>query len=52
MIVPSSLPAELRHIGRIHHVAVIVRDIEESLAVYRDLLGLDLEAVMPSSPTG
>jgi methylmalonyl-CoA epimerase len=46
-VIPSSLPAELRHVGRIHHVAVIVRDIEESLAVYRDLLGLEVEAVMP-----
>ncbi|MFN8620898.1 MAG: methylmalonyl-CoA epimerase [Chloroflexota bacterium] len=46
-VIPSSLPAELRHVGRIHHVAVIVRDIEQSLAVYRDLLGLEVEAVMP-----
>lgn len=46
-VIPSSLPAELRHVGRIHHVAVIVRDIEESLTVYRDLLGLEVEAVMP-----
>lgn len=45
--IPSGLPKDLRHIGRIHHVAIIVRDIEESLAVYRDLLGLELETVMP-----
>jgi methylmalonyl-CoA epimerase len=32
--------------GRIHHVAVIVRSIEASLPLYRDLLGLPLETVM------
>src|SRR5215218_1750228 len=32
--------------GRIHHVAVIVRSIEDSLGLYRDLLGLPLETVM------
>jgi methylmalonyl-CoA epimerase len=32
--------------GRIHHVAVIVSSIEESLALYRDLLGLPLETIM------
>ena len=45
--IPSSLPAELRAIGRIHHVAIIVRDIDASLAIYRDMLGLDLELVLP-----
>lgn len=32
--------------GRIHHVAVVVRSIEASLALYRDVLGLTLETVM------
>ncbi len=32
--------------GRIHHVAVIVRSIDEALPLYRDLLGLPLETVM------
>lgn len=31
-------------VGPIHHVAVVVRSIEESLARYRDLLGLEAEA--------
>jgi methylmalonyl-CoA/ethylmalonyl-CoA epimerase len=31
--------------GRIHHVAVVVRSIEDSLGLYRDLLGMALEAV-------
>ncbi len=30
-------------IGPIHHVAIIVRSIEESLARYRDLFGLEAE---------
>jgi methylmalonyl-CoA epimerase len=36
--------------GRIHHVAVVVRSIEDALGLYRDLLGMTLEAVkeMPS----
>ncbi len=32
--------------GRIHHVAVVVRSIEASLALYRDVLGLPLETIM------
>jgi methylmalonyl-CoA epimerase len=32
--------------GRIHHVAVIVRSIDASLALYRDLLGLPLETIL------
>ena len=32
--------------GRIHHVAVIVKKLEEALPLYRDLLGLPLETIM------
>jgi methylmalonyl-CoA/ethylmalonyl-CoA epimerase len=32
--------------GRVHHVAVIVKSIEESLGLYRDLLRLPLETIM------
>lgn len=32
--------------GRIHHVAVVVRSIEVSLALYRDMLGMTLETIM------
>ena len=32
--------------GRVHHVAVIVRSLEEALPLYRDLLGLPLETIM------
>ena len=38
---PPGLPP-----SRIHHVAVVVRSIEASLALYRDLLGMPLETIM------
>jgi methylmalonyl-CoA epimerase len=39
-------PVELHAPGRIHHVAIVVRSIEDSLPLYRDLLGMALESVM------
>ena len=36
---------DARHFGRVHHVAVVVRDLEASLGFYRDILGLPLDAV-------
>jgi methylmalonyl-CoA/ethylmalonyl-CoA epimerase len=42
----SALPEGLR-IGKIHHVAIIVRDLESVLDLYRDKLGLTVETVMP-----
>jgi methylmalonyl-CoA/ethylmalonyl-CoA epimerase len=42
----SALPDGLR-IGKIHHVAIIVRDLEAVLDLYRDQLGLTVETVMP-----
>jgi methylmalonyl-CoA epimerase len=41
----SSLPEGLG-IRKIHHVAVIVRDIDAALVLYRDKLGLTVESVM------
>jgi len=35
----------IRQIGRIHHLAVVVRSIEDSLSFYRDGLGLQLETI-------
>ena len=32
--------------GRVHHVAVIVKSLEDALPLYRDLLGLPLESIM------
>jgi methylmalonyl-CoA epimerase len=33
--------------GRVHHVAVVVRDLDRALSFYRDRLGLGLETVLP-----
>jgi methylmalonyl-CoA epimerase len=41
----SALPAGLG-ITKIHHVAVIVRDLDAALGLYRDKLGLTVESVM------
>jgi methylmalonyl-CoA/ethylmalonyl-CoA epimerase len=41
------VPAQIRGLGKVHHVAVIVRDIEESLGLWRDMLGLPVELVLP-----
>jgi methylmalonyl-CoA/ethylmalonyl-CoA epimerase len=43
---PSRLPPELGRIGKVHHVALIVRSIEDALGLWRDALGLALETVM------
>ena len=41
-----------RTFSRVHHVAIIVRDIEASLAMYRDTLGLPVEVVLPIETDG
>jgi methylmalonyl-CoA epimerase len=43
----SHLPDRIRSLGKVHHVAVVVRDIDESLRFWRDLLGLEVELVLP-----
>jgi methylmalonyl-CoA/ethylmalonyl-CoA epimerase len=40
------MPAEIRHLGKVHHVALIVRSIDVALAFWRDSLGLSLDTVM------
>jgi methylmalonyl-CoA epimerase len=40
------VPVVLAAPSRVHHVAVVVRSLEDSLGLYRDLLGLPLEGVM------
>jgi methylmalonyl-CoA/ethylmalonyl-CoA epimerase len=42
----SGVPAGIRRIGRVHHVALIVRSIEESLGLWRDALALEVETIM------
>jgi methylmalonyl-CoA epimerase len=41
----SALPQGLG-IDKIHHVAVVVREMDAALGLYRDKLGLDVDAVM------
>ena len=42
----ADLAARLR-LGRVHHVAVVVRDLDVALGFYRDRLGLPVELVLP-----
>ena len=42
----SDVLPRIRRLGKIHHVAIVVRSIDASLRLWRDLLGLELEAVM------
>jgi methylmalonyl-CoA/ethylmalonyl-CoA epimerase len=42
----SYLPAHIRGLGRIHHVALVVADIEVSLGFWRDTLGLPVDLVV------
>jgi methylmalonyl-CoA epimerase len=41
-----------RHPGRVHHVAVVVRDLDAALSFYRDKLRLELDVVMPIESDG
>lgn len=41
----NGIPEPIRRLGRIHHVAVVVRAMEPALAFWRDTLGLDLDVV-------
>ena len=43
----SRVPQTIRRLGKIHHVAVIVADIDASLGFWRDILGLPVELVLP-----
>ncbi len=43
----AAVPAAVRRVGRIHHVAVVVREMEPALRLWRDSLGLEVDAVMP-----
>jgi methylmalonyl-CoA epimerase len=39
------VPSRIRGLGKIHHVALIVRSIDAALPFWQDLLGLELETV-------
>src|SRR3990172_4966156 len=42
----SRVPAVVRRLGKVHHVALIVASIEDALGLWRDTLGLELETIM------
>lgn len=41
-----ALPARIRSLGKVHHVALIVASVEDALGLWRDMLGLELETIM------
>ena len=42
----NQVPPSIRRLGKVHHVALIVRSIEDALGLWRDMLGLELETIM------
>jgi len=48
----ARVPDRIRGLGKVHHVALIVRSIDDALGFWRDLLGLDLESVMDIAADG
>jgi len=45
-------PAERHGLGAIHHVAVVVRDLNAAVHFYRDTLGLPLDSMVPIPSDG
>ena len=43
---PRGIPDSIRGMGKVHHVALIVRSIEDAVGLWRDQLGLTLETIM------
>jgi len=41
------VPRRIRRLGRVHHVAVVVRDVDAALGFWRDMLGLPVELILP-----
>lgn len=41
------VPDRIRRLGKVHHVALVVRDIDEALGFWRDMLGLPVELLQP-----
>src|SRR4051794_41296120 len=42
----------LKQPGRVHHVAIVVRDMDAALGVYRDQLGIPLDVLLPIESDG
>src|SRR3954452_2500942 len=43
---PAALPDAVRRLGKVHHVALIVRSLEDAGRFWDGTLGLELETVM------
>ncbi len=43
----ANVPDSIRSLGRVHHVAVVVRDLGAALQFWRDMLGLPVDLVLP-----
>lgn len=43
----QAIPDSVRRVGRIHHIAVVVEDLDASLEFYRDILRLSAGPVVP-----
>ena len=47
---PPPIVAKLANdhrLGRVHHVAIVVKDVDTALGFYRDILGLTVELILP-----
>ena len=42
----NDVPADIRSLGKVHHVALIVGSVEDALGFWRDTLGLELETIL------
>jgi methylmalonyl-CoA/ethylmalonyl-CoA epimerase len=42
----SKVPPQIRRLGKVHHIALVVRSMDDALGLWRDMLGLELETVM------
>jgi methylmalonyl-CoA/ethylmalonyl-CoA epimerase len=41
----SRLPEHIGRLGKVHHVALVVRSLDASLGLWRDALGMELETI-------
>jgi methylmalonyl-CoA epimerase len=41
------LPERIRRLGKVHHVAVVVEDLDRATRFWHDVLGLPVELVLP-----
>ena len=48
----NAVPSLVRRVGRVHHVAIVVRSIDASLLLWHDTLGLAVELVAPIEHDG